>query len=309
MIRQKTKTDIRDKLPRHRGVRVCFFVWAGLWHLSGHWDLRDAADGWRQHQQGGWKESQATHGAGEDKFRNCTTLATKHPLPLDDRKDLLLGILSSLQTMMESADHQGSITPFPRAAVGAWSAVTVQATIYVLCRAPASLPLRTLRSPSGLYEASHASEVLFENVALLYPSAAARVSVREFLIQHCWASQDAIIERAVSLCFDPAEVQDKALTLCSRSDSRNGIPPSQFSQAARRLGGGSPVSGALAAAPRELRVMNSDEEMAHLAKRQKILEMRLSVQRKEAEALREEAQVAEGPSKSPQEACTVRVSL
>ena len=293
------------------GFFFVFFVGGGLWHLSvsGQWDSRDAADGWRQ-QQGGWRDSQATHGAGEDKFRNCTTLATKHPLPLDDRKDLLLGILSRLQTLVasEAAEEQVSITPFPRAAVGAWSAVTVQATIFVLCRAPASMPLRTLRAPSGLYDTTHASEVLFENVPFLYPNRQARFSVREFLIQNCWESQDAIIDRAINLGFDPNEVQDKALTLFTRSDSRNGILPSQFSQAVHRLGGGSPVPGALAAPPRHLRVQNSDEELEHLTKKQKILELKLSVSRQEAEVLRGEAQVAEGPSKSPQ-ACTVGVSL
>ena len=98
------------------------------------------------------------------------------------------------------------------------------------------MPLRTLRGNSELYETKNASEVLFENVAALYPTPAARSAVREFLIQHCWESQEAIIEKALTVGFDPSEVQDKAMASITRVDSRNGFLPSQLSQVARRLG-------------------------------------------------------------------------
>ena len=67
-------------------------------------------------------------GKGEDKsdkFRSCTTLGTKHPSPLDDRKDLLLALFDRLQT---SASGPGS---FPRAAMGSWTALIVHAAFYI----------------------------------------------------------------------------------------------------------------------------------------------------------------------------------
>ena len=84
---------------------------------------------WQQ-SQGFWEGCHSVQ--GDDKFRNCTTLGTKHFSLLDDRKDILLGMLAHLQTSVS-----GHVV-FPRAAVGSWSANIVQAAIFVLCRAPAS---------------------------------------------------------------------------------------------------------------------------------------------------------------------------
>ena len=65
-----------------------------------------ASNKWR-HSQGDSETSQSLE--NEDKFRNCSTLGTKRPLPLDDRKELLLSVLARLQT---SVSGLGS---FPRA--------------------------------------------------------------------------------------------------------------------------------------------------------------------------------------------------
>ena len=78
----------------------------------------------------------------------------------------------------------------------------------------------------------------------------------------------------------------------ARFDSRNGQQPVHMVGPGRRPPSGPSGSGAQVG--RQLRVMNTDEELEHLAKRQRVLELRMTVQRTEAEAVREESQTAEG---------------
>jgi hypothetical protein len=218
-------------------------------------------------------------GKGEDKsdkFRSCTTLGTKHPLPLDDRKDLLLALFDRLPT---SASGPGS---FPRAAMGSWTALIVHAAFYILSRVQPSSALRSLKATASQpYEVQYAAEVFFESTMSIYPSVEQRNEIRELLVRHCWENQNVIVDRAISMGFNYTEVQDRALGngFC-RQDSRNGLPPTQAAAGGSRMG--LPVSGAPSG--RVLRPMNTDEELDHLNKKQRLLELRAAVQRQECEA-------------------------
>ena len=205
-------------------------------------------------------------------------------MPLDDRKDILLGILGHLQASVSG------LVVFPRAAVGSWSAHIVQAAIFVLCRAPANTSLRTLRSASGQFDTSTAADVLFDNTLYIYPTDDERVEVRDFLLKHCWENQDAILERACVMGFDYSEVVDRSLLQgTARIDSRSG-QPGQFATSGHRPYGGPSASGA--AVGRMLRPMSVDEEMEHLIKRKKLFEMRETVQRAETELVHDVTKVA-----------------
>mgnify|MGYP006988309545 CR=1 FL=1 len=117
---------------------------------------------WRQSDAGSWGKDSSNSSSSSDwwpdsnlvsiagtecKFKNCTTLGEKHPLPLDDRKDLLVALFSKFVALLqESASGLVEIQAFPRVAVGAWGATAVQASFFIVCRVQPSFALRPLRN-------------------------------------------------------------------------------------------------------------------------------------------------------------------
>ena len=61
--------------------------------------------GWSDHNWGGRNAWNCRDGDkfSSDKYANVTTLGLKHPLPLEDRKELVLGLLNRLQEEVSEA--------------------------------------------------------------------------------------------------------------------------------------------------------------------------------------------------------------
>ena len=179
-----------------------------------------------------------------DKYGSVTTLGLKHPLLLDERKELLLELI-----------QLGTEEGFPRMALFNWDARCVHAAFMILTRAEPGTSLRTLRDDQGVYKKEHAAHVLLESFVALYPSRESRTAVVAKLRANCYDAQDAIIAEAQNLGLDPQQLEDKSLYCPTpRPDSRNGII----------------TAARYAPAPiRELKRNTTDEEIARLEKKQK----------------------------------------
>ena len=144
--------------------------WGNGWHEQGSgWSFSPQGSSWHsnpsswstdhggwQHSSNSWKHGQVERKAWEewtdrskewwdktskDKHGHCSTLGLKHPLPLDDRKELL-------HQLMAAGCPQ---VTFPRMAVFNWGARVVHAAFMILARAEPGSPVRMLRDENGLY--------------------------------------------------------------------------------------------------------------------------------------------------------------
>ena len=70
-------------------------------------------------------------------YANVSTLGLKHPLPLEDRRELVLGVLNKLQDKVQEV-CAGSF----RIAVAGWDPVLIHCMLLFLCRAKPCMPLR-----------------------------------------------------------------------------------------------------------------------------------------------------------------------
>ena len=83
---------------------------------------------------------------GHDKYANVSTLGLKHPLPMEDRRGLVLGLLNKLQEKVPEV-LSGSF----RIAVSSWSPVLIHAVLFFLCRAKPCMPLRLRASTTDAF--------------------------------------------------------------------------------------------------------------------------------------------------------------
>ena len=203
----------------------------------------------------------------------------------------MLALFSKFVNLLqELANGPGHIQALPRVAVGCWGATAVQAAFFLLCRVQPSFVLRPLKNPSGqMYETQYAATVLSEMIPHVYKTQEDMKEMWDFLLQHCWGlDQEAIINKAETLGFDFTQVSDKLAPGPGRNDSRQGL--SNAVAAGRRACGGPPASGAQGA--RQLVRTASDEEMEQLSKRQKVLEMKLSLHQHNALLIKAESCIA-----------------
>ena len=186
---------------------------------------------------------------------NRTTLGMKHPLSLDDRKELLYQLL-----MLAAPDVR-----FPRVGLYNWGPRTVHAALMICSRVEPSTTIRSLRNDQGVYETDHAARVLLEACVSLYPEQAERDKVVLRLRDNCYERQDIIIAEAERLGFVPGELEDKVERGNNRCDSRNGTLVS-------------------ALPGRELGRRTTDEELESLRKKHEMLMIKLALQREERAA-------------------------
>ena len=138
----------------------------------------------------------------------------KHPLALDDRKELLYQLL-----MMAAPAVR-----FPRMCIYNWGARTVHAALMICSRVEPSTTIRSLRNDQGVYETDHAARVLLEACVSMYPEQDERQKMVERLKENCYERQHIIIAEAERMGFVPGEVEDKVERGNNRCDSRNGTP-------------------------------------------------------------------------------------
>ena len=138
----------------------------------------------------------------------------------------------------------------------------------ILTRAEPGTPFRTLRDDQGGYSKEHAARVLLDSFKALYQTPEERSAIVAKLRANCYNAQDAIIAEAQNLGLDPQQLENKNLYCPTpRPDSRNGVIT-----AARYV-----------PAPRELKRNTTDEEIARLEKKQKLLALQRNVQMQEHE--------------------------
>ncbi len=255
-------------------------AWHGSWWQSVQW----RGDGWWQEdsrwetrglQADGDPEKEKEQDRRKDRrFANCGTLGTKHPLPLDDRKDLLLVILQKMQEVVSSDSSDsgvgGSMDSSFRVAISGWNAVVTHAALFYLCKVRPGMPLRALRNEDGKFSVVDAARILYGAVRGLYPAVDDQKEALDFLQATCWERTPELVKKATDIGFDPWEMEDK-LVPKPREDSRNGmIARSQHPDAA------SPSTSG-----RRLLRMTTDEELTYLTKKREVLQMRKDVAQQE----------------------------
>ena len=77
----------------------------------------------------------------KSELEHVTTLGLKHPMPLEDHRDLVLGLVNKLRDEVEST-HGGSF----KLAVSAWGPVLLHAVLFYLARARPCMKVATLRN-------------------------------------------------------------------------------------------------------------------------------------------------------------------
>lgn len=208
-----------------------------------------------------------------------------------------MALLTKLQEQLrESASDPEDIPPpFPRVVVESWGATAVHATLYILCRVQPSFDLQLMRKPNGMYDAHDVAGILLHMVMPYHKTQENLQEMWDFLLKHCVESdQDSIIGRAEGLGFETSQVQDKLATGPARLDSRIGLQPTIWASG-HPPSGGSLASGA--SRGRRLGRMNTDEELASLVKRQKLIEIKKALRQEEALAVQAESHIAESAAR------------
>ena len=150
---------------RSRGQRAPKLLLMASWWGSSSQSWQDEewkGDQWWQD----WKEQAGNKKDKEkDRFKNVTSLGStgKHPLPLEDRKSLLVAVVSLL-----SPDK----ILLSKIAVSTFSPTTTHALLYWLCRATPRMSIRLLRDEEGTFTIPYAAQQLAETAESLHQSKA-----------------------------------------------------------------------------------------------------------------------------------------
>ena len=267
----------------------------GDWHRDGDWWGNDN-DHWDR-KGGGWSGGHWGSGAvwktpQGDKYGNTTTLGLKHPLAMEDRRELVLGLLTMLQeevTEAAAASAPGSIAGSFRITVATWGPVLIHAVLFYLCRATPSMPIRTLFNEEKKFVIADAVRMLWMEHCSLYPSVEEKAAALQLLSECRFGDSERLLAQAKQAGFDPGEVEVKA---AAGSSAPGALQP---------LAGGVPKTGprmapgaSQASCGRALQRMGTDEELAHLRKRNEVLQLRKSLAEQEAKLL--SPPEASGPS-------------
>ena len=201
---------------------------------------------------------------GHDKYANVSTLGLKHPLPLEDRRELVFAILSKLRDEVPEM-LSGSF----RIAVSSWSPVLIHAVLFYLCRARPGMSLRTLHNADRKFTIEDATEMLWAEHNGLFPSVTEKLEAATILSQIHKGNSQPLLESAIRFGFEPTEVEVK------------GAVPAL----GKAAGGFAMVAGLPLPSParrRSLERLGTDEELLQLEKRKKVLELRRQVTNTEA---------------------------
>ena len=156
-------------------------------------------------------------------YANVSTLGLKHPLPLDDRRELVLGVLNKLQDEVQEVSS-GSVQGNFRIAVASWGPVLIHAVLFYLCRARPGMPLRTLYNEDKKFTIADATKMLWTEHNSLFPSVAEKVEVATLLSQCRLGNTQPLLKNAIQHGFDPAEVEVKVGVVPAPGNAAGGIP-------------------------------------------------------------------------------------
>ncbi len=270
--------------------------WGSGWEEKKGWEVQE---GWghercaHEHTQGEGQEGWNVTGNGTwwgqnreseekgDKYKNVTTFGCvgRKPLPLEDRKDVLLALVPELVPR----------ATLSKMAVAAWTAELTMAAFWVLTHTAPKTPLRWLKDDEGNFSVEHAVKVLKCAALSRCSNEEDLKELVDFVTEHSWNGSDKIMQRAVEQGFDPAECLDQkqqafiqALTQCgtgpvmglfpSRWDSRSGGQPGPQAQ-----------FGQQASSTRKLVRSETEEECERLQRRKKMMTLQLEVREQQHE--------------------------
>ena len=134
--------------------------WRGSSSSSQSWDedQRRVFAHWQPEQlESPAKKDQQSQKA--DRFKSVTTLGSKHALPLEDRKALLIAVMHEL-----SPQKNGVC----KIAVANFTATTTHAMLYLLSRVTPRTPIRILRDSDNVFTIDYAAKTLAETALTLY---------------------------------------------------------------------------------------------------------------------------------------------
>ena len=122
---------------------------------------------WDDERRGGhWQQESHESAAGKkdkekDRFKNVTSLgaASKHPLPLEDRKALLVAVVHLLSP---------NKIMLSKIAVSTFTATTTHALLFLLSRAGLRMSIRLLRDEDGVFTIDFAAQQLAETALSLH---------------------------------------------------------------------------------------------------------------------------------------------
>ena len=274
-------------LPSHLPLATCHCGKnkAMAWKREGQgwqedwWGKQDWKQGWEDNKWGGgggWGNS------GADKYGNVSTLGLKHPLPLEDRRELVLGLLTRLQEEVADAavaSSPGSVAGNFRIAVASWGVVIIHAVLFYLCRAKPSMPVRTLFNEERKFSIGDAVKMLWLEHTSLFPSIDEKLAALQLCSECRFGDATALLEEAKRLGFDPGEVEGKVA-----ASTPGSVPPRPglANVAARVNVIPGPSGTSQPANSRALQRMSTDEELVHLKKRNEVLQLRKSLAEEEA---------------------------
>ena len=264
--------------------------WSG-WQGAKDWQHRqwdqNAEEDWRGN---GWQNDKGRWNSGAEdkegqKVQNMSTFGcgSQKPLPLEKRKDILLGLVEALARPGEQAHILSAL------AVAAWNAEITMAAFWILSRTGAKTPLRWLKDDDGNFSVPHAVKVLKAACLSHLKTETDIAEVLDFLCDHSWSNCAAITERAKQSGFDPSDVLDlKNLNLAQALAAQQGQSlvqalggaSSSAAQLLTGLGSGTPAGEGGAArfdsrsgarVDKVLKRSDTDEEIERLEKRKKLI--------------------------------------
>ena len=128
--------------------------WDQDWHGSSWW--QEGPD-WTCNK----KDKDKDKDKERDRFKHVTSLgaASKHPLPLEDRKSLLMSLAEELTV---------GRTPLSKIAIGQFNSTMTHALLFLFCRATPRMSIRLLRDDANLFTISHAAKQLADTARSLH---------------------------------------------------------------------------------------------------------------------------------------------
>ena len=185
---------------------------------------------WGQHTESWWEENSNRQSAWDDtrekpqqdRFRNVTTLGCfgKHPMNLEDRKDLLLGVV----TKLVPNNHLSQMS------VANWGADTTMAAFSLLTNCGPMTPIRWLKGPNvEKYCLPTAVQIMANAAQSFFAGEPSKFEeMVDFIVASSWKDQEAIVAKAMENGYDPNETLDP-FAKRFRVDSRVGASGSSSS--------------------------------------------------------------------------------
>ncbi len=241
-------------------------AWQGSHTGHGWWPPAGAGSSWRPDPDYNDEKDNTATSVVKDKFKNVGTLGCfgKHPLPLEDRKDIILGLVTAL-----APGHNLS-----RMAVAGWGPEITMAVFWLLTQSGPKTPIRWLRDGEGAFTVAGAVDILKSAATSLYPEVDDLTEAVKFVVDNSWKNGEAIVRQAVQGGFDVSVTVDPQ---SAQAQPKGGSAPATGAPATgtprwdSRSGGPPPPTGKV------LLRRDTDEEIERLEKQKRMLQLKQEV--------------------------------